>query len=69
MKLHRKEQKKSKSRRKGQKETRVQDGLDSSKTGGSVGRLSEPFSNAKTGFVASVKPMGNSVFVLASGEK
>ena len=34
VKLHRKEQKKAKSRKKGQKETRAQDGLDSSKTGG-----------------------------------
>ena len=33
VKLNRKEQKKAKSRRKGQKETRAQDGLDSSKTG------------------------------------
>ena len=37
VKLHRKEQKKAKSRRKGQKETRAQDGLDSSKTGGAEG--------------------------------
>ena len=37
VKLHRKEQKKTKSRRKGQKETRVQDGLDSSKSGGAEG--------------------------------
>ena len=37
VKLHRKEQKKAKSRRKGQKETRAQDGLDSSKTGGAGG--------------------------------
>ena len=37
VKLHRKEQKKTKSRRKGQKETRAQDGLDSSKTGGAEG--------------------------------
>ena len=35
VKLHRKEQKKAKSRRKGQKETRAQDGLDSSKSGNS----------------------------------
>lgn len=41
VKLHRKEQKKSKSRRKGQKETRAQDGLDSSKTGGAVRSISE----------------------------
>ena len=37
VKLHRKEQKKAKSRRKGQKETRAQDGLDSSKSGGAEG--------------------------------
>ena len=37
VKLNRKEQKKAKSRRKGQKETRAQDGLDSSKTGGAEG--------------------------------
>ena len=37
VKLHRKQQKKTKSRRKGQKETRAQDGLDSSKTGGAEG--------------------------------
>lgn len=37
VKLHRIEQKKAKSRRKGQKETRAQDGLDSSKTGGAEG--------------------------------
>ena len=37
VKLHRKEQKKAKSRRKGQKDTRAQDGLDSSKTGGAEG--------------------------------
>lgn len=37
MKLHRKEQKKSKSRRKGQKETRAQELLNSSKSGGAEG--------------------------------
>ncbi len=37
VKLHRKAKKKSKSRRKGQKDTRAQDGLDSSKTGGAEG--------------------------------
>ena len=37
VKLHRKEQKKAKSRRKGQKDTRAQDGLDSSKSGGAEG--------------------------------
>ena len=37
VKLHRKQQKKTKSRRKGQKDTRAQDGLDSSKTGGAEG--------------------------------
>ena len=37
VKLHRKEKKKAKSSRKGQKETRAQDGLDSSKTGGAEG--------------------------------
>ena len=37
VKLHRKEQKKAKSRRKRQKETRAQDGLDSSKSGGAEG--------------------------------
>ena len=37
VKLNRKEQKKAKSRRKGQKETRAKDGLDSSKTGGAEG--------------------------------
>ena len=37
VKLHRKEQKKAKSRRKWQKETRAQDGLDSSKSGGAEG--------------------------------
>ena len=37
VKLHRKQQKKTKSRRKGQKETRAQDGLDSSKSGGPSG--------------------------------
>ena len=37
VKLHGKEQKKAKSRRKGQKGTRAQDGLDSSKTGGAEG--------------------------------
>ncbi len=35
LKLHRKEQRKAKSRRKGKKETRAQDGLNSSKTGNS----------------------------------
>ena len=34
VKLHRKEQKKTKSRRKGQKDTRAQEVLDSSKSGG-----------------------------------
>ena len=37
VKLHRKEQKKAKSRRKGQKDTRVQEALNSSKTGGAEG--------------------------------
>lgn len=37
VKLNRKEQKKAKSRRKGQKDTRAQDGLDSSKSGGAEG--------------------------------
>ena len=37
VKLHRKEQKKSKSRRKGQKETRAQELLNSSKSGGAEG--------------------------------
>ena len=37
VKLHRKQRKKTKSRRKGQKDTRAQDGLDSSKTGGAEG--------------------------------
>ena len=37
VKLNRKQQKKTKSRRKGQKDTRAQDGLDSSKTGGAEG--------------------------------
>ena len=37
VKLHRKQQKKTKSRRKEQKETRVQEALNSSKTGGAEG--------------------------------
>ena len=37
VKLHRKQQKKTKSRRKGQKDTRVQEALNSSKTGGAEG--------------------------------
>ena len=37
VKLHRKQQKKTKSRRKGQKDTRVQEALNSSKTGGAGG--------------------------------